>query len=223
MALSWVLESIAVSRGFTVRRQGGCPGGSRSIRPSWYHPDFAPLHSGMSQTSSIFLIGPMGAGKTTIGRLLAKNLGAEFVDSDKEIEKRTGVTIPMIFEYEGEAGFRKREAEAINDLSAMSGIILATGGGSILLPENRARLRERGFVVYLHCPVDKQLERTHKDANRPLLRTENPRQKLSELFTMREPLYRELANYIVDTGKSSSRGVVRQILRAYQRARTGMR
>ena len=175
----------------------------------------------MSQTTSIFLIGPMGAGKTTIGRLLAKNLGAEFVDSDKEIEKRTGVTIPMIFEYEGEAGFRKREAEVINDLSAMSGIILATGGGSILLPENRARLRARGFVVYLHCPVDKQLERTHKDVNRPLLRTENPRQKLVELFTMREPLYRELADFIVDTGKSASRGVVRQILRAYQRARTG--
>lgn len=173
--------------------------------------------TGMRDTKNIFLIGPMGAGKTTIGRLLAKNLGVGFIDSDKEIEKRTGVSIPMIFEYEGEAGFRKREAEILADLTQTDSIVLATGGGSILFPENRECLRKRGFVVYLHCPVDKQLERTHKDSNRPLLRTENPRQKLLELFAVREPLYRKLADFIVDTGQSSSRRAIRQILRAYHR------
>lgn len=162
----------------------------------------------------------MGAGKSTIGRLLAKALDTEFVDSDKEIERRTGVSIPMIFEYEGEAGFRRREAEVIRELTERSDIVLATGGGSVLLPENRARLRERGFVVYLHCPVDKQLERTHKDSNRPLLNTGNPRQRLTELFEMREPIYRELADCIVDTGQNSSRSVVRQILRAHERAQS---
>lgn len=172
----------------------------------------------MRQSTNIFLIGPMGAGKTTIGRLLAKSLGLGFVDSDKEIERKTGVSIPMIFEYEGEAGFRKREAETIQELTGMDGIILATGGGSIMRLENRSRLRDRGFVVYLHCPVEKQLERTHKDTNRPLLQTDNPRQRLTELFEMREPLYRELADYMVDTGQSSSRAVVRQILKAYERA-----
>jgi shikimate kinase len=171
----------------------------------------------MKHKKNIFLIGPMGAGKSTIGRVLAKNLGVDFIDSDKEIEKRTGVSIPMIFEYEGEAGFRKREAEVLADLTGLHGIVLATGGGSILLPENRDNLRQSGFVVYLHCPIDKQLERTHKDSNRPLLKTENPRQKLLELFTVREPIYRGLADTIVDTGQCSSRSVVRQILRAYNR------
>lgn len=172
----------------------------------------------MRHTKNIYLIGPMGAGKTTIGRLLAKSLGVSFVDSDKQIEKRTGVSIPMIFEYEGEAGFRKREAEVLAELAEMEGTVLATGGGSILLPENRERLRQRGFVVYLHCPVDKQLERTHKDSNRPLLNTGNPRQKLQDLFRVREPIYRSLADFIVDTGQYSSRSTVRQILRAYNQA-----
>jgi shikimate kinase len=171
----------------------------------------------MRETKNIFLIGPMGAGKTTIGRMAAKSLGIGFVDSDKEIEKRTGVTIPMIFEYEGEAGFRKREAEVIGQLAQSEGIVLATGGGSILLPENREALKSHGFVVYLHCPVDKQLERTHRDSNRPLLKTENPRQKLQDLFAVREPIYRSLADLVVDTGQCSSRSVVRQILRSYQR------
>lgn len=170
----------------------------------------------MKPRQNIYLIGPMGAGKTTIGRLLAKNVAAGFVDSDKEIEKRTGVSIPMIFEYEGEAGFRRREAEVLAELTAMDGIVLATGGGSVLLPENRDCLGRRGFVVYLHCPVDKQLERTHRDSNRPLLATDNPRQKLQDLFQIREPLYRSLADCIVDTGHYSSRSAVRQILRAYQ-------
>jgi shikimate kinase len=172
----------------------------------------------MRHTKNIYLIGPMGAGKTTIGRLLAKSLGISFVDSDKQIEKRTGVSIPMIFEYEGEAGFRKREAEVLAELVEMEGTVLATGGGSILLPENREILRQHGFVVYLHCPVDKQLERTHKDSNRPLLNTDNPRQRLQDLFKVREPIYRSLADFIVDTGQYSSRSTVRQILRAHTKA-----
>lgn len=170
------------------------------------------------QTTSIYLIGPMGAGKSTIGRLLAKTLGISFLDSDREIERRTGVSIPMIFEYEGEAGFRKRESEMIAELTEQDSIVLATGGGSVLLPENRSLLRNQGFVVYLHCPVEKQLERTHKDSNRPLLKTENPRQRLQELFEIREPIYRGLADYVVDTGQASSRTVVRQILKAQERA-----
>lgn len=173
---------------------------------------------GMRHTRNIHLIGPMGAGKTTIGRLLAKTLDVRFVDSDREIEQRTGVSIPMIFEYEGEEGFRRREAEVLADLCGKDEIVLATGGGSILLPENREVLHERGFVVYLQCSVEKQLERTHKDSNRPLLKTQNPRQKLQELLQVREPLYRSLADFIVDTGEHSSRSAVRQILKAYHRA-----
>lgn len=172
----------------------------------------------MRNTKNIYLIGPMGAGKTTIGRLLAKGLGVGFVDSDKEIEMRTGVSIPMIFEYEGESGFRKRESEVLAELVRLEGVVLATGGGAIMMSENRERLRQRGFVVYLHCSVDKQLERTHKDSNRPLLKTENPRQRLIDLFSVREPFYRTLADFIVDTGQYSSRSVVRQILKAYNRA-----
>lgn len=171
----------------------------------------------MRQTKNIYLIGPMGAGKTTIGRLLAKNLGIIFVDSDKEIEKKTGVSIPMIFEYEGEPGFRKRESETLAELVRLEGIVMATGGGSILLPENREFLRQNGFVVYLHCTVDKQCERTHKDSNRPLLNTDNPRQKLADLFAIREPIYRSIADYVVDTGQCSSRSAVRQIMRVYTR------
>lgn len=159
----------------------------------------------------------MGAGKTTIGRLLAKALGVSFVDSDKEIEQRTGVSIPMIFEYEGEAGFRKRETEVLGDLTLKESIVLATGGGAVLAEENRVYLRQRGFVVYLQCAVDKQLERTHKDSNRPLLKTENPRARLEELLRIRAPIYRALSNFTIDTGIYSSRSAVRQILRAYNR------
>ncbi len=173
----------------------------------------------MKYNGNIFLVGPMGAGKTTIGRLLAKSLGMDFFDSDKEIEQRTGVSIPMIFDYEGELGFRRREADVVASLTAMDPIVLATGGGAVLLPENRQALRQRGFVVYLQCGVDKQLERTHKDANRPLLKTENPRARLEELLEVRDPIYRSMADFVVDTGQHSSRGAVRQILRAYNRAK----
>lgn len=162
---------------------------------------------------NIFLVGPMGSGKSTIGRLLAKNRKLALYDSDREIEQRTGVDIPMIFEYEGEAGFRRREAEVIAELTSLRDIVLATGGGSVLLAENRAALAINGFVVYLRCTVDRQLERTHKDNHRPLLRTENPRARLQELMAEREPLYREVADLIVDTGRYSSRQAVKEILR----------
>ena len=160
----------------------------------------------------------MGAGKSTIGRLLAKTLGLRFLDSDKEIEQRTGASIPMIFEYEGEAGFRKREGEIMATLTAMSPIVLATGGGSVILPENQQLLSQRGFVVYLQCAVDKQFERTHKDSNRPLLNTDNPRARLEELFKARDPLYQAVADFSIDTGQHSSRSAVRQILKAFNRA-----
>lgn len=165
---------------------------------------------------SIFLIGPMGAGKTTIGRFLANELNLEFVDSDKEIEKRTGVDISMIFDYEGEDGFRRREAEVLAQLTQQANIVLATGGGSILWPENRERLRRYGFVVYLHCPVDKQLERTSKDSQRPLLQTGNPRDTLTRIFGEREPIYRELADCVVDTTQDVTRKTIQHILRAYR-------
>jgi shikimate kinase len=168
----------------------------------------------MKYKGNIFLIGPMGAGKTTIGRLLAKSLGMRFFDSDKEIEQRTGVSIPMIFEYEGESGFRRREAEALSDLTRMSPIVLATGGGSVLLPENQRILQQHGFVVYLQCSVEKQLERTQKDTNRPLLQTDNPKARLEELLKVRDPIYQTVANLAIDTGQFSSRNVVRQIIKA---------
>ncbi len=168
----------------------------------------------MKYNGNIFLVGPMGAGKTTIGKLLAKTLGVEFLDSDKEIEKRTGASIPVIFEYEGEAGFRRREAETLAELATLRPIVLATGGGSVILPENQTVLRTSGFVVYLQCDVGKQLERTQWDANRPLLKTENPRARLEELFLAREPIYRAIADLIVDTGEYSSRSSVRHILKA---------
>lgn len=165
---------------------------------------------------NIFLIGPMGAGKSTIGKLLAKTLGRDFCDSDREIERRTGVSIPMIFDYEGEAGFRRREAETLARLSEQESAIIATGGGAVVVPENRELLRRRGFVVYLKCSVDKQLERTHKDTNRPLLQTEDPRQRLEDLFAERDPLYTETADLIIDTSALSGQSAVKRIVAALQ-------
>ncbi|MCX8048591.1 MAG: shikimate kinase AroK [Methylohalobius sp.] len=164
---------------------------------------------------NIFLVGPMGAGKTTIGRLLAKATGLRFYDSDWEIEARTGAEISLIFEYEGEEGFRRREHEVLTELVKLSGIVLATGGGIILRPDNRQLLREHGFVVYLRCPVDKQLERTARDSHRPLLKTCDPKQRLAELMAIRAPLYEEVADLIVDTGLCSSRQAARKIQKAY--------
>lgn len=162
---------------------------------------------------SIFLVGPMGAGKSTSGRLLARTLGLTFIDSDKVIEERTGASIPLIFELEGEAGFRARERAVIDDLTREAGIVLATGGGAILAPENREVLRARGKVVYLHASVDHQMERTAHDRNRPLLQTPYRRGKLEELMKVREPLYRETAHLVVETDGLAPKTVVQRIIR----------
>ena len=166
----------------------------------------------MKHPQNLFLVGPMGAGKSAVGRQLARMLHLEFVDSDEEIESRTGVDIPFIFEKEGEAGFRKREAGVIDDLSQKEGIVLATGGGAILDPQNRNHLGARGFVVYLHTTVDQQLSRTRKGRDRPLLAKDDPRAVLEGLMATREPLYREIAALTVDTDGRKVRAVANEIV-----------
>lgn len=160
---------------------------------------------------NVFLIGPMGAGKTTVGRELAKRLGVPFHDSDQDIEQRTGVDIAYIFEKEGEAGFRKREAQVIDELSARTGVVLATGGGAILDADTRARLRSRGTVVYLHASVDHQLKRTGHGDHRPLLKTGDRRETLERLFSLREPLYRDTAHLIVASDGRTARALANEI------------
>jgi shikimate kinase len=164
-----------------------------------------------SMTGNIFLVGLMGAGKTTIGRQLSRLLDRPFFDSDHEIEQRTGVRIPVIFEVEGEAGFRQRESAMIAELTARRGIILATGGGAVLDADNRRRLKENGLVVYLRAAVADLLARTRHDRNRPLLQTADPRQKLEQLLSQRDPLYREVADIILDTGQQSANQLTRQL------------
>ena len=166
----------------------------------------------MNTPGSLFLTGPMGAGKSTIGRQLAKQLRLPFHDSDHEIESRTGVDIPLIFELEGEAGFRKRETTVIDELTRLPNIVLATGGGAVMDPDNRQHLKTRGRVIYLHTSVNHQLKRTRKDGNRPLLQTGNPRDKLEELMSIRDPLYREIASIIIDTDGMRVRDVVKIII-----------
>lgn len=165
----------------------------------------------MKQPQNLFLVGPMGAGKSAVGRQLAKLLHLDFFDSDQEIENRTGVDIPFIFEKEGEEGFRKREARVIDDLSARQGIVLATGGGAILDPSNRSRLGARGYVIYLHTTVRQQLERTQRGRSRPLLDTEDPGQVLESLMEVRDPLYREIADMVVETDGRRVREVADEI------------
>ena len=162
---------------------------------------------------NVFLVGPMGSGKSAVGRQLARRLGLDFVDSDDEIEARTGVDIPYIFEREGEAGFRHREAEVIDELSQRDNVLIATGGGAVLDPASRARLRERGRVVYLRTSVDQQLARTRRSETRPLLNNPDPRGTLAGLLAVRAPLYAEVAEITVDTDGRKVKSVVEQICR----------
>jgi shikimate kinase len=166
----------------------------------------------MEASRNIFLVGLMGAGKTTVGRQLAQHLRKQFIDADQEIVRRTGVPISTIFEIEGEEGFRTREAQVLDGLSALEDVVLATGGGVVLRLENRARLRERGFVIYLRArPRDLYL-RTRHDKARPLLQTGDPLTRLEDLFATRDPLYREVADLVVDTGRQSVAALVGQLL-----------
>ncbi len=160
----------------------------------------------------MILVGPMGAGKSTIGRLLAKELRLPFKDSDKEIEQRTGANIPWIFDVEGEQGFREREHAVIAELCRQRGIVLATGGGAVLREDNREALKGGGCVVYLRTSVEQQLERTSRDRNRPLLQKPNPGQVLAELMAIRDPLYRAIADITVETDERPPRLVVLEIL-----------
>jgi shikimate kinase len=162
-------------------------------------------------SENLFLVGLMGAGKTTVGKLLAKHLNKQFIDSDHEIEKRTGVKINVIFELEGEDGFRTREETVIDELTRQRGIVLATGGGVILRQSNRLALRDRGTVIYLRANADDLWRRTRHDKNRPLLQTENPRARLQELLMQRDALYRETAHVIMDTGEQNVQKLVRQL------------
>ncbi len=163
--------------------------------------------------SNIFLIGPMGSGKTAVGRRLAHDLDRPFVDSDSVIEERTGVDIPFIFEKEGEDGFRRREAAVIDELTGRDGIVLATGGGTILADINRRHLTSRGFVIYLTATVRQQIERTSRGKERPLLNSGDPQQILTELLAVRDPLYREIADLCTGTDNRTVASVANEILR----------
>lgn len=176
----------------------------------------------MSKRDNLYLVGLMGAGKTTVGRLLARHYGCIFHDSDHEIEARTGVKIPVIFEIEGEAGFRRREETAISELTALSGIVLATGGGVVLSAANRERLKQSGVVIYLRGSPEHLYERTRHDRNRPLLQTANPLDTLRELYRQRDPLYREIADIVVDTGRQSVSGMTRVLCGKLDLLRSGL-
>jgi len=166
----------------------------------------------MKHPQNLFLIGPMGSGKSAVGRQLARMLHLTFVDSDDEIESRTGVDISFIFEKEGEEGFRKREVRVIDDLSNMEAVVLATGGGAILDDDSRSRLGARGFVVYLYTTVEQQLLRTQKGRDRPLLENGDRSEVLEALMAVRDPLYREIADLVVETDGRKVRAVANEIL-----------
>lgn len=160
---------------------------------------------------NIFLVGLMGAGKTTIGRLLAKQLHKTFYDSDHEIERRTGVNIPLIFEVEGETGFRKRETAVIEELVHKDNIVLATGGGAVLAATNRESLKRNGVVIYLRANVHELWQRTRNDKNRPLLQGPDPLTKLKQLFTERDPIYIEVATYVIETEGETVNSIINKI------------
>jgi shikimate kinase len=165
------------------------------------------------RSRNVFLVGLMGAGKTTVGRILARRLGLTFIDSDHEIEARTGVKIPTIFEIEGEDGFRKRETQVIAELTQGDNLVLATGGGVVLNPENRALLKSGGWVVYINVPPEILYERIRNDRNRPLIQVDNPLARLRELYVQRDPLYREVADWVVDGRRLNTQGVLQWLLK----------
>jgi shikimate kinase len=175
----------------------------------------------MLAKSNLFLVGPMGSGKSAVGRQLSRLLGLRFYDSDAELERRTGVDIPFIFEKEGEAGFRQRERETIEVLTALERIVLATGGGAVLLPENRRMLAERGRVVYLKTSVAQQVQRVRQGRARPLLSNVDPAARLGELMEFRAPLYAEIADVTVITDNRKVRNVAEDILRELDAAEAG--
>jgi len=166
----------------------------------------------MKRRGNLYLVGMMGAGKTTVGRLLARRLKLRFIDCDREIERRCGVAVPLIFDIEGEAGFRARETQAVKELTVLQNVVLATGGGAVLDPANRSRLAAHGTVVYLCATPEALYERVKHDRNRPLLATGDPLTRLRELFIVRDPLYREVADLVVDTGHQSVQALARGIL-----------
>lgn len=163
---------------------------------------------------SIYLVGPMGAGKTTVGRALAKSLGAPFFDADQEISRRIPVPIAQFFEEQGEERFRRLECLVLDELTRLPGIVLATGGGAVLAAQNRAFLLTRGIGVYLHCSLEQQLARTSRSNHRPLLNSGDPREKLETLMKIRDPFYREIAEIVVDSSIGQVNKVVTEILRA---------
>ncbi len=169
--------------------------------------------TGDGMPENIFLVGMMGAGKTSVGRMLARNLGKTFYDSDQVIEARTGVKISLIFELEGESGFRARETAILEELTSLRGIVLATGGGVVLREANRQVLRSRGTVVYLRASVNELWNRTRHDRNRPLLQTADPLTRLRELHTQRDPLYLEVADLTIETGSQSVKSLVLRLQR----------
>jgi shikimate kinase len=168
--------------------------------------------AGMQGRTNVYLVGLMGAGKTTVGRLLARKLKLRFIDADHEIEARCGVKIPLIFEIEGEAGFRAREAQVIAELTALQGVVIATGGGAVLAASSRKHLSKGGVVVYLRAQPEDLYERVRHDRNRPMLATADPLGRMKQLYAERDPLYREIADIVLDTGTQSVQTLARRLL-----------